>query len=187
MNRVGIFLIVLITACLSACASFPTQIGKNKSLAYGGLLFDNKKIEVTGIDARPIDQIIGIATPLKIVGKNEFIAESWKPGKYYIDVIHFNVPHGVFGIKQDEKMYVSRDSKLFFEIKENEINNIGSFHCEIVSKFGSADQFNVIEQGGEIDRIVLNDIIKLAEKSEWHEKLLQYYNKKFNKSSEAGI
>ena len=178
-----ILMLMMIVSLVMSCASFPASFGNHKTFAYGGLLFDDKRIEVIGIDARPIDQVIGLPTRFRMIGNNEFILDSWKPGKYYIDTIFFNVPHGIFGIKQQENMHVALEDKLIFEIMENSITCIGSYHCEIISKFGSADQFHVISQGPEVDKIVLKDIVAKAKGSVWLHPITDYYNQKYSQAS----
>jgi len=178
MKTLRALLILGFLFLIFSCASFPSKIGSFKSFAYGGMIFDDKRIDVTSITARSVDQKFGFASRLTIIGKNEYFAENWKPGQYYIETITFQVPHGILGLKKEEKMYVSLDSKLLFDVKENSITSIGSYHCEIIIKFGKADNFQVLDQSDETDKLILNDLIKLAESSEWHAALVQYSNNK---------
>ncbi len=87
-------LLLLLGLLVASCASFPKNFGENKTFAYGGILFDNKDVDISAIGVRPVDQVIGFDSLIQTVGKNEFIMASWKPGKYYIDEIDFLVPNG---------------------------------------------------------------------------------------------
>jgi hypothetical protein len=120
-----------------------------------------------------------------MIGNNEFVVDSWKPGQYYIDTITFLVPEGIFGMKQVEKLYVSHESKLIFELKANSISNIGSFHCEIKREFGKGSVFNVISRGAEIDKIVLKDIIIKSKGSAWEKPLSDYNDQKYPNGASA--
>ncbi len=172
--------LILLVGLLGSCATtFPMHFGQYKTLAYGGLLFDKKGYTVSSISVRPADQVIGFSTAFEMIGDNEFIAHGWKPGKYYIESITFGVPKGMFGMTQLEKIYFSGDARLFFDIKENSITNIVSYHCEIVSQFLMSDELNILGKGPDVDKLLLTDLVKKSKGGQWEPILSDYLSKKY--------
>ncbi len=186
MRRTQLILVGLLAGLLYSCATFPTDYGKYKTFAYGGVLMDNKKISLLGMTIRPEEQIVGLPLKPKVIDKKYFYLTDWKPGRYYVETITFLGPWGALGSDKQLTYKLNKDQRLFFEVQENSITNMFSYHCEIVHEFLKPPMLKVISSDDpEIDKMILKALMEEAKDGVWYQHLNDYYDYKYNNGKDS--